>query len=64
MELDNEQAAAETLSLIHDEEQKPEDKGKVVEPQGQPMKMKKEVAIQRPVDEAAGSSNVFSMAQR
>ena len=27
------------------------------------MKMKKEVAIQRPVDEAAGSSNVFSMAQ-
>ena len=63
MEVDDEQAAAKTLNLIHDKEPKPEDKGKAVEPQGPPKKMKKEVAIQRPVDEAAGSSNVFSMAQ-
>ena len=63
MEVDNEQATGKTLSLIHDKEQKPKDKGKAVEAQGQPMKMKKEVATQRPVDEATGSSNVFSMAQ-
>ena len=60
---EQEQAAAQTLQQIHDEEQlRPKvEKGKA-KVEGQPPIITK-VVITKPVDEVVGSSKVFSMAQ-
>ena len=60
---EQEHAATKTLQLIHDEEQpRPEtNKGKAKVERDYPLI--KELPSSRPVDEAAGSSKVFSITQ-